>query len=84
MGVDRVKELENALRAAGGAIEDRFVKVGTNYYCHLTGNTISLSEYYQLKRQLNPPLSHDEQLRQRQRNKARAVADAADVRAGAR
>ncbi|WP_425080058.1 hypothetical protein [Ruegeria denitrificans] len=79
-----MKELENALRAAGGAIEDHFVKVGTNYYCHLTGNTISLNEFYQLKRRLDPPLSHDEQLRQRQRNRARSVAAAADVRAGAR
>ncbi|WP_170428144.1 hypothetical protein [Ruegeria arenilitoris] len=79
-----MKDLENALRVAGGAIEDHFVKVGANYYCHLTGNTISLSEYYQLKRRLDPPLSHDERLRQRQRDRARSVAAAADARAGTR
>lgn len=79
-----MKDLENALRAAGGAIEDHFVKVGVNYYCHLSGSTISLSEYYSLKQRFDPPLSHEEQQRQRLRNKARAVAAAADARAGAR
>lgn len=79
-----MNDLENAIRAACGAIEDHFVKVGANYYCHLTGDTITAAAYCSLRQRLTPSLSAEEQQRQRLRNKARAVADAADVRAGAR
>ncbi|MCG7518447.1 hypothetical protein [Ruegeria sp. Ofav3-42] len=79
-----MNELENALREANEPLEKLFVKVGANYYCHLTGETISAAAYCSLRQRLTLSLSAEEQIRLRRRNKLHAIAAAADASAGAR
>ena len=84
MGADQmtIDQLENTIREAGGPVAQHVVKVGSNYYCHLTGTTISSAEYKTLVSRLGSSATDGLTPEERRlRNRVHAAVERTEARA---